>query len=118
MKPIESLVDYFRSSKAELKKVTWPSRQETIRYSALVMGVSIAIAIFFAGLDFGLGKVIDAAVTSRQSIPTDQQAPTPSPSPTDNVTPTTQSSVPGLDLQAVSSTLVPTKPSTTPTPVK
>lgn len=104
MKLIEPLVDYLRSSKAELKKVTWPTRQETIRYSALVMGVSVAIAIFFAGLDFGLGKVIDAAVTSRQT-PTDQQTQTPSPSTTE--TPTTQQVAPGLDLTAVSSTFTP-----------
>lgn len=105
MKPIESLVDYFRTSKAELKKVTWPTRQETIRYSALVMGVSIAIAIFFAGLDFGLGKVVDAAVTARQDAPAEQ---TPSnPTTAENVTPITQQVAPGLDLTAVSSTFTP-----------
>lgn len=49
-------------------KVTWPSRKETIRYSVLVLSVSLSVAIFFAVLDFGLGKVVDSALElKRQS---------------------------------------------------
>lgn len=35
-----------------MKKVTWPTRQDTIRYTLIVIGVSLGVAIFLGGLDF------------------------------------------------------------------
>ncbi len=63
--PMASLIEYVRSSRAELEKVTWPTRQETIRYSLLVVGVSLVTAAFFAALDFGLGQGVDLALKGR-----------------------------------------------------
>ena len=65
MNPISSFVTYLRSAKVELEKVTWPTRQETLRYSALVIAVCVATAVFFATLDFGLGQGIDALLRLR-----------------------------------------------------
>lgn len=38
--------------KNELYKVTWPSRNETIRLTAIVIGLSVAIGIYLGTLDF------------------------------------------------------------------
>ncbi len=38
--------------KVELKKVNWPTRQETTKYTLIVIGVSLIVAIFLGGLDF------------------------------------------------------------------
>lgn len=65
--PLTNFITYVRSSKAELEKVTWPTRQLTIRYSLLVVGVSAVMAAFFATLDFGLGKGVDLALKGRPS---------------------------------------------------
>lgn len=65
MNPIASLVTYVRSAKTELEKVTWPTRQETLRYSALVIAVCAVTAAFFATLDFGLSQGIDALLRLR-----------------------------------------------------
>jgi len=35
-----------------MKKVNWPTREETIRYTLIVIGVSVAVAIFLGGVDF------------------------------------------------------------------
>jgi len=35
----------------ELKKVNWLSRREILRYTLIVIGVSLAVAIFLGGLD-------------------------------------------------------------------
>ena len=35
-----------------MKKVNWPSRQETIQYTLIVIGVSVVVAIYLGGLDF------------------------------------------------------------------
>jgi preprotein translocase subunit SecE len=65
MNPIHSLIHYMRSAKSELEKVSWPSRQDTIRYTSLVVGVSVVVALFFAALDFGLGKTVEAVLIRR-----------------------------------------------------
>lgn len=41
---------------AELKKVRWPTRQETIRLTAVVIGVSIIVGIYLGGLDYVFAK--------------------------------------------------------------
>jgi len=46
------IIDYFRTSKIELKKVAWPTKKETTRYSLIVVGLCVAVAIFFGVLDY------------------------------------------------------------------
>ncbi len=67
MNIINATVDYFRSSKNELGKVTWPSKDQTTRYSILVIGTSLAIALFFGALDVGLGRVVSASLANKTS---------------------------------------------------
>ncbi|MDP3794424.1 MAG: preprotein translocase subunit SecE, partial [bacterium] len=40
------IVSYFREVKSELRKVHWPSRQETVYYTLTVIAVSVAAAVF------------------------------------------------------------------------
>lgn len=42
----------FREVRAEMKKVVWPSREETIRLTIVVIAVSAIISIILAGADF------------------------------------------------------------------
>jgi len=49
---IDKLIQYFKDSYAEMKKVTWPTKKQTIRYSALVIAMSIGMATFFSILDY------------------------------------------------------------------
>ncbi len=37
---------YFRETRGELRKVTWPTREESWRLTAIVMAVSLAFSIF------------------------------------------------------------------------
>lgn len=54
---MNKIVNYIKESYAEMKKVTWPSKKETSRYTVLVIGISIATAAFLGLLDkvFGFG---------------------------------------------------------------
>ncbi len=52
MSVITSVKNYFVGSYAEMKKVTWPTKNQTINYSLLVIGMSIGLALFFAALDY------------------------------------------------------------------
>lgn len=52
MNIVTPVKNYFVGSYAEMKKVTWPTKQQTINYSLLVIGLSIGMAVFFAVLDY------------------------------------------------------------------
>jgi len=46
------IATFLKEVKLELKKVNWPTRNQTIRYTLIVLGISLAIALFLGGLDF------------------------------------------------------------------
>mgnify|MGYP001573855772 FL=1 len=57
------IINYIKGSIEEMKKVTWPTKKETTNYTFLVIGVSLAVAIFLGALDyifeFGLQLIIN-----------------------------------------------------------
>ena len=54
---------YFRGVWAEMQKVVWPSRRETIKHTLVVIVFSISVALFLGGLDllfnYGLETLIN-----------------------------------------------------------
>ena len=54
------IVAFLKESRVELKKVIWPTREETIRYTATVIVMSACLAVFLGGLDYLYRFVIDA----------------------------------------------------------
>lgn len=57
-----ALVRYVRETRGELRKVTWPTRQESQRLTAIVLGVTAVMAIFLGLLDFLFSNSIQALV--------------------------------------------------------
>lgn len=45
-----------------MRKVVWPTRQETIKYTVAVVGISVALAAFFGGVDFGLSYLLETYI--------------------------------------------------------
>ncbi|OGZ43970.1 MAG: preprotein translocase subunit SecE [Candidatus Ryanbacteria bacterium RIFCSPHIGHO2_02_FULL_45_17b] len=45
------LATYFSETKTELKRVVWPSRQDTTKHTLAVIGISVVVAIFLGTLD-------------------------------------------------------------------
>ena len=45
------IFSFFKEVRLEMKKVNWPTREETIKYTLIVIGVSFAVAAFLGGLD-------------------------------------------------------------------
>lgn len=45
-------VTFLKEVKEELEKVAWPSREQTIRYTVLVIAVAVAVGLFLGGLDY------------------------------------------------------------------
>jgi preprotein translocase subunit SecE len=42
----------------ELKKVVWPSRQETLRLTAMVIGLCVAVGLILGILDYGFAELV------------------------------------------------------------
>ncbi|MFH1253097.1 MAG: preprotein translocase subunit SecE [Candidatus Uhrbacteria bacterium] len=55
-------IGYIKEAKEELGKVTWPSKKDTLRYSAIVVSVTVLIAVFFTILDWALTLGLDKLV--------------------------------------------------------
>ncbi len=42
---------FLREVVSELKKVTWPTREETVKLTVIVIVISVAVGAFIGGLD-------------------------------------------------------------------
>lgn len=56
---MKKLIDYLKGSRAELAKVTWPSRQTTIKHTGVVIIISVLVALFLGGIDYLLNKILE-----------------------------------------------------------
>jgi len=54
-----SIGSFFREVKIEMKKVSWPTKKETIKNTGSVIGISFAVAVFLGGLDLIFTKVLN-----------------------------------------------------------
>lgn len=52
---------FLREVIAELRKVVYPTRQELLTYTAVVIVFVVVVMIFVSALDFGFGKLISWA---------------------------------------------------------
>lgn len=49
---------FFREIKAEVKKISWPTRREVFNYTLIVLIASVGVAIFLGGLDILFQKAL------------------------------------------------------------
>jgi preprotein translocase subunit SecE len=42
----------------EFRRVTWPSRQELINSTVVVLALTVVVAFFLGGVDIGLSKIV------------------------------------------------------------
>ena len=58
----QSSMQFLREVKIELKKVTWPSRKQTIGSTAVVVALVLLISLFLGFVDIGLSNLIRAVL--------------------------------------------------------
>jgi preprotein translocase subunit SecE len=61
MKPV---IAYVSEVKLELSKVVWPTREEVIKLTIIVLAISGAVALYVGALDFLLTKILTVVLTS------------------------------------------------------
>jgi preprotein translocase subunit SecE len=55
-KVLKAIFNYFKESKEELSKVTWPTRKQTIEMTIVVIVVVLLVGSYLGGIDYLLTK--------------------------------------------------------------
>ena len=59
---ISKIKTFFKEVWQEGKKVDWPTRQETFRYTAVVVAIGACVALFLGVLDFVFLKIFSILI--------------------------------------------------------
>lgn len=54
----KSVGKFLRSVAIEMKRVSWPTKKELIRYTWVVLGTVAFMAVFFAVVDLGISELV------------------------------------------------------------
>ena len=113
------LVDYLQDSVQELKKVTWPTRNQAVRLTLLVLGFCVAAAVVIGLMDgifsFGHQKLVDYATTINPPEYIDDTTATAVPVTTSQPVVNVGTEVPATTAPTVTPITVTTAPATTST---
>lgn len=52
---MHTIVEYLLAAKAEALKINWPTREQVMRYTLIVIAVSAFVALLLGSLDFVFG---------------------------------------------------------------
>lgn len=55
-------IKFVQEARAELSKVIWPTRVETIKLTSLVVAITIAVGIYIGGIDYILSQILKLLV--------------------------------------------------------
>ncbi len=49
---MNKITQFLKEARAELMRVNWPTREQTVNYTLAVIGISVVVAIFLGGWDY------------------------------------------------------------------
>lgn len=52
MQMLTKLINYLKETRLEMKKVNWPTRKEAVRFTVMVIIVSLAISAVLGAFDY------------------------------------------------------------------
>ncbi len=56
------MFNYIKEVRGEIKHVSWPTRSQVFAYSLVVVGISLAVAVYLGILDYGFAEVIKSII--------------------------------------------------------
>lgn len=57
-KLVAKVTEYLKDTRGEVRKVSWPTRQEATKLTAIVLAVTAAMALFLGALDFLFANLV------------------------------------------------------------
>lgn len=58
----KKIIPFLKDVQMEVKKVNWPTKKETIKYTFIVIVVSAVVALFLGGLDFIFSSLVNMII--------------------------------------------------------
>ncbi|HBR79935.1 MAG TPA: preprotein translocase subunit SecE [Candidatus Moranbacteria bacterium] len=55
---MKKILNFIIEAKAELLKVNWPTKKQTLNYTLIIIGVSVVISLFLGSLDYLFGGIL------------------------------------------------------------
>jgi preprotein translocase subunit SecE len=59
MQVVTRITEFVQDVLVEFRKVTWPSRQELINSTTVVIVVTVVLAFFLGGVDIALTRLVE-----------------------------------------------------------
>lgn len=56
---LQGLITFLQEVRLEARRVNWPTRKEVLQNSLLVIGITLATALFLGGVDFLFVQVLE-----------------------------------------------------------
>ncbi|NMC48165.1 MAG: preprotein translocase subunit SecE, partial [Desulfovibrio sp.] len=56
---IDRAREFYEQARVELKKITWPTRKETVNTGVAVLILVVVMALFLGLVDLGLARLIE-----------------------------------------------------------
>jgi preprotein translocase subunit SecE len=56
---MKNIKQFLKEVKQEVKKVTWPTKVETFKYSLMVVVASLLVAFYLGGIDFVVTRFLE-----------------------------------------------------------
>lgn len=62
------LIKYISDTSAEMRQVSWPTQNQAMLYTALVIGISIVVSMFVGAFDYVFSQGMSTLVNNVNSI--------------------------------------------------
>lgn len=59
-----NVLKFVKEARDELKKVSWPSRQTTVRYTVIVIASSVVVGLVIGAIDYALVLLFERFIAS------------------------------------------------------
>ena len=57
-KLVDRMREFFRNTQSEVKKVSWPTRKQTMNLTMVVIGLSLAVGVSLGVIDLALSALV------------------------------------------------------------
>lgn len=59
---MNKIISFIKEAKAELMKVNWPTKKQTINYTLVVVLLSLVVSVFLGSLDYLFSSILKAFI--------------------------------------------------------
>jgi len=56
------IIQFLTDVRSEFKKITWPTKDQTIKQTGIVVGISLVTALFLGVVDLGLSELVKQVI--------------------------------------------------------